>query len=835
MSASHLAAQLLTGSFRRHANVPFRKIAGRAKLRMESLEDRVTPAGVVWEGDATGPQHTALSTEASQSLNAIPLQTPVDLQTQHSGTADDGSASPGIRTPDGSGSATLSLSTLSGVPHNTTLQYAGDSPFAPSISASPEQIVNKQATTTSLSSSASSAIVGRTLVLSSTIAWTPFNGLPAPTGFVNFYDGTTLLGAGILSGNQAILNVSSLAEGSHSITASYAGDPDYAVSSASAVMINITGLPKLGGVPMLAKVDELQSLSFTATVSNPGTPVFSLVGGPSGATINPTTGQFSWTPTEAQGPDTFAFIVRLTDGTTVDEQAITVVVREVNATPVLSGVPGSRVAVIGATTTFTASATDADLPSQTLTHSLVGQPAGAFIDPDTGVFSWTPAGATEPRDYTFKVRVSDDGSPAKSVTSTITITLKTAAIMSGDLVIGGTSVADKIVVKPSATAGFLDVLINDNPVESFARSAITGKIQARGLEGNDQITIDPSLTIPADLIGGAGNDSLVGGAGNDTFLGGTGNDLLVGGVGNDTYRFVGAWGKDTVSEAVKAGTDVLDFSSIGNSITYTKAASLTAISGLNSVSAPPGVESVISGSSGNDTLTTPAGTNVFNLTGSNALTLGTMTFASIESIVGGKGADTLKFQPGAALSGSFNGAGGQNSLDYSSLSSPVAVNMMLNTATGVAGGVNNVVNATGGSGDDLLVGNDLVNALNGGGGRDILIGGRGADVINGGDGDDLLIAGFTAFDMDSVKLASLRAEWYGPSVYSTRVARLHGTPGGLNGANYLGDASIPGGVTVSNDANAKDVLTGGLATDWFIVSTGDAVKDLLAGEVKTTV
>ena len=40
--------------------------------------------------------------------------------------------------------------------------------------------------------------------------------------------------------------------------------------------------------------------------------------------------------------------------------------------------------------TFTATATDADLPANTLTFSLSGEPVGASIDPNTGVFTWTP-------------------------------------------------------------------------------------------------------------------------------------------------------------------------------------------------------------------------------------------------------------------------------------------------------------------------------------------------------------------------------------------------------------------------------------------------------------
>ena len=50
---------------------------------------------------------------------------------------------------------------------------------------------------------------------------------------------------------------------------------------------------------------------------------FSLVSGPSGATIDSSTGVFSWTPTESQGPGTYAFSVRVTDGLANTDQAVT--------------------------------------------------------------------------------------------------------------------------------------------------------------------------------------------------------------------------------------------------------------------------------------------------------------------------------------------------------------------------------------------------------------------------------------------------------------------------------------------------------------------------------
>ena len=65
--------------------------------------------------------------------------------------------------------------------------------------------------------------------------------------------------------------------------------------------------------------------------------------------------------------------------------------------------------------TVTASATDADLPADTLTYSLVTAPTGATINPSTGVFTWTPGEADGPGTHNVTVRVSDgDGATAET-------------------------------------------------------------------------------------------------------------------------------------------------------------------------------------------------------------------------------------------------------------------------------------------------------------------------------------------------------------------------------------------------------------------------------------
>jgi hypothetical protein len=137
-----------------------------------------------------------------------------------------------------------------------------------------------------------------------------------------------------------------------------------------------------------------------------------------GATIDPTTGVFSWTPTEAQGPSTNDIVVRVISGDQQDRRTFTVTVQEVNSPPVLAVIP-NQVVRTGTLVSLTPTATDADLPANTLTFSLAnGAPTNAAIDGMSGLFTWqTDQAGTN----TITVQVMDNGSPALSDSKTFTI------------------------------------------------------------------------------------------------------------------------------------------------------------------------------------------------------------------------------------------------------------------------------------------------------------------------------------------------------------------------------------------------------------------------------
>ncbi len=110
------------------------------------------------------------------------------------------------------------------------------------------------------------------------------------------------------------------------------------------------------------------------------------------------------------------------------------------------------------------------------------------------------------------------------------------------------------------------------------------------------------------------------------------------------------------------------------------------------------------------------------------------------------------------------------------------------TATGTAS-ISNIENATGGSGNDSLVGNSAANILNGMAGNDVLVGGPGADSFlgganndtmtwNPGDGSDVMDG---QADIDTVQLNGGNAsENFAITPNGTRVSFARTSPGPFN-------------------------------------------------------
>ena len=208
-------------------------------------------------------------------------------------------------------------------------------------------------------------------------------------------------------------------------------------SAALSGVINLNVTP-INDEPVLDSIgdqliDESSTLSFTATASDIDEPgddlTFSLDANAIalGMSINPTTGLFTWTPTEAQGGLTPSVTVTVTDdgaGNLADSETFTITVNDINEAPTLSAIGNQSVDEL-VVLAFTASATDTDQPSDTLTFNLDASSIalGMGIDASTGEFTWTPTEAQGGLTPSVTITVTDNGTGNLVDSETFTITV----------------------------------------------------------------------------------------------------------------------------------------------------------------------------------------------------------------------------------------------------------------------------------------------------------------------------------------------------------------------------------------------------------------------------
>jgi hypothetical protein len=163
----------------------------------------------------------------------------------------------GSATLDGSGNASIVVSSLTTGGHVITGAYQGDQYFGTSTSSAFTQTVNQDGTSVSLSSDQANPGYGATITFSASVtAASPGSG--TPTGTVQFFADGVSIGTGTLdSSGVATLQTSTLAAGSHTITAHYVGDSNFTASDAS---------------PLSQTVN--QAVSVTVASSNPNPSIY---------------------------------------------------------------------------------------------------------------------------------------------------------------------------------------------------------------------------------------------------------------------------------------------------------------------------------------------------------------------------------------------------------------------------------------------------------------------------------------------------------------------------------------------------------------------------------
>jgi autotransporter-associated beta strand protein len=319
--ATTLGAGMLNGS-------------GQATLNTSGLTLGSNSLTVVYAGDSnfTTSTSSALSetenqdattttinsaTNPSVSGQSVTFTATVTVTSPGSGaptgivTFKDGSTILGTGTLNASEQATFTTTGLSAASHSITAVYSGDANFTTSTSSTLSQIVNHDSTATAVSSSNNPVISGQSVTLTATVtANSPGSGIP--TGTVNFLDGSTTLGTGTLNGSgQATFTTSALSTGSHSITAVYAGDDNYAGSTsiATSLVVAENGTGLLGEyfsdmnltTPDLFRIDPTVNFNWDNNSPDPS--------------LAQTGYSVKWTGTvEAQYSETYTFYTTSDDG-----------------------------------------------------------------------------------------------------------------------------------------------------------------------------------------------------------------------------------------------------------------------------------------------------------------------------------------------------------------------------------------------------------------------------------------------------------------------------------------------------------------------------------------
>jgi Ca2+-binding RTX toxin-like protein len=440
--------------------------------------------------------------------------------------------------------------------------------------------------------------------------------------------------------------------------------------------------------------------------------------------------------------------------------------------------------------------------------------------------------------------------------------LSTSLGSDGLLTIMGTTDADVISVNMSTSGS--DVVINDNGfTKSYAASSVTSMNISLGLD-NDVCSVDSSVSIPATITGGSGNDVITGGSGNDTIYGGhptivyangDGDDTINAGGGDDTI--IGGSGADVMNGGI--GTDCVDYGSSAAAVTvYIDGSANDGSAGerdnvgvdvecvrgsafndtLNATSRTSGVklygaggDDLLESGEGDDFLYGDAGNDILSAHGGNDYLEGSV---GDDRLYGGSGDDTLMAGDGNDLVVEGNdgndwlwgglgsdyliGGNGTDTTDYREKTSGVTVHTDNDPHDGTTGEGDNVyidveilygtsfadnVNATGAQVPVTLYGLDGDDLLEGGFNNDLLYGGNGNDTLSGQAGDDTL---------------------QGEAGDDTLI-------GGAGYDSLRGDA----GNDLLTGEDGNDILTGGTGADRVYGGNGDDLIFIRDGQIDALV
>jgi hypothetical protein len=375
----------------------------------------------------------------------------------------------------------------------------------------------KTNTTTTLAASPTSANAGANVTLTATVTGT------GATGTVTFVDGSTTLGSGTLNASGvATLTVSTLAVGSHSITAVYSGDSSFNGSTSSAVTVTVTGAKLASQTTISASSYSItveQSVTLTATVMGSGAT-------PTGTVtfLNHGTTTIGTAMLDAQG---VAMLV--VSNFTVGSQGVsasyggdsvynssssgstTIVVAAATNVNTATALTASATSITaGASVNFTATVTAASgsaIPTGTVTFLNGSTTLGTGTLNSTGVATLT--GVTSLAVGTQSITASYGGGPGfnSSVSSAVSVTVTAAATPDFSVALSpatatlasGSSATSTVTITP--TGGFTSAVtlscsgLPSNSTCSFSAGSVTPS----GSAATSTLTIKTGVSTTAQL------------------------------------------------------------------------------------------------------------------------------------------------------------------------------------------------------------------------------------------------------------------------------------------------------------------------------------------------
>ncbi|KQV56489.1 MULTISPECIES: hypothetical protein [unclassified Caulobacter] len=376
-----------------------------------------------------------------------------------------------------------------------------------------------------------------------------------------------------------------------------------------------------------------------------------------------------------------------------------------------------------------------------------------------------------------------------------------------------------------ATAG-VTVDLNKTTAQNTGGGGIdtlSGVEHLYGTKFNDTLTGDAKDNY---LWGDAGDDKLYGGAGDDHLSGGVGVNIIDGGAGFDTVDY--AFSDVGVTINLNMGAPPVGGGPlVGDWLTSIEAAMGSAYDDEITGNAD---ENYLFGDAGDDQLYAVGGNDTLDGGDGDDYLVGSANSTG-DLLIGGAGNDSLNVGPGSATV--IDGGDGD---DWLHVSPPVSSGFLAMTidlritgdqevVSGVHVTMSGVENASGGAGNDHLIGDAKDNVLLGGRGDDILDGGAGSDTVSYAD-DGLL--GSVIIDLG--KSVQSLGDGRGTDTLIS-IENVIGTSGddtitGNAAANHLQGADGDDWILA---VGGNDVLEGGAGADWLIASKDNTAGDKLFG------